>query len=104
MIDNKRLRYRSPITGKAKSSLILDYSAAGLLLDLEQSEREAVFTAILRHELYGDEAVPTASPKAIGVYYAVTSALDLKAGEWLQSCERNQKNSPNSSTSSTRST
>lgn len=96
MIDNEKLRWRSPITKKAKSSMILEYSQAGLILEVDEQERGKVITAILEHELYGNEEIPEISRKGVGVYYAITSDLDMKGGEWLQSCYRNQNNSPKS--------
>lgn len=96
MIDNEKLRWRSPITRKAKSSMILEYSLAGRLLEVDERERGALITAILEYELYGVEEISNISKKGIGIYYAIISDLDFKGGEWLESCRRNQKNSPKS--------
>lgn len=94
MIDNKNLRYRSPITGKAKSSMILEYSSAGLILEADEEDRGRLITAILESELYGMDDPPKVSHKALGAFYAITSDLEMKGGEWLMRCEINQKNSP----------
>lgn len=96
MIDRNKLRYRSPITGKAKSSMILEYSLAGRILEVEPKERGELITAILENELYGRDAIPELSLKAQTVFCSVTADLEEKGGEWLYSCERNQRNSPSS--------
>lgn len=93
MIDNNKLRYRSPITGKIKTSMILEYSLAGMILEADEQNRGKLITAILEHELYGGDAVPEITGKDLGIYYAVTSDLDMKGGEWIQSCYKNQGNS-----------
>lgn len=96
MIDNEKLRWRSPITRKAKTSMILEYSLAGMILELDEQERAQVITAVLEYELYGIDDVPNLSRNGLGAYYAITRDLDMKGGEWLESCRRNQKNSPKS--------
>ena len=93
MIENDKLRYRSPLTNKAKSSLILEYSQAGLLVELADSECGMVVKAVLLNELYGDLIPPDVSPKALGVYYAIIGSLEMKGGEWIQACKRNKQNS-----------
>lgn len=95
MIDYDNLRYRSPFTDKAKSSLILQYSEADLILGVEDdAERGKLISAILKSELYGDEP-SWMKAKTLGVFYAVASALEVRGGEWKHSCERNKKNTPN---------
>ena len=93
MIKNDRLRYRSPITGKIKSSLFLEYYLAAMLLDLNELDCGKVVHSILLNELYGEDNPPEVGPKALAVYYAVTADLEVKGGEWLESCKRNKKNS-----------
>lgn len=93
MIDNSKLRYRSPITGKTKSSMILEYSLAGMILEADEENRGKLITAILEHELYGSDAEPEITGKDLGRYYAVISDLDFKGGEWIESCYKNQGNS-----------
>ncbi len=94
MINHEKLRYRSPFTDKVKASMILQYSEAGMILDVpDDAERGRLISAILRSELYEDEPTDL-QPKTLGVYYAVTAALDVRGGEWLHSCKRNRENSP----------
>lgn len=93
MIDHKKLRFRSPITGKAKASAILDYPCIAMYLDLPVEDREPVITAVFLHELYGLEAEPDVDTKSLGKYFAIISNLDEKGAEWLHSCERNKENS-----------
>lgn len=94
MINHDKLQYRSPYTDKVKSSLILQYSEAAMILGImDDTERGRLISAILRAELYGEEPADL-QPKTMGVFYAVAAALEVRGGEWLHSCKRNKQNTP----------
>ena len=94
MINHEKLRYRSPFTDKVKASMILQYSEAGMILDItDDAERGRLISAILRAELYGEEPTDL-QPKTMGVFYAVAAALEVRGGEWLHSRKRNKQNTP----------